>query len=135
MKITIDVPEMKCTKCDTTAAVQPHMLFSKSQPPALFREAFTPLMKTHTDATAIDDLGNVWGVLADDKPAGWVKGPQGIDLCAPCGALWRQVEASFLAAPPPVEIADEASDDGEPLPAAPSFVYGSIPQPVIHTRR
>ena len=133
MQITIDVPEMKCTKCDTAAAVQPHMIFSKShQPPAAFREAFTPLMKAHTDATATDDLGTVWGVLADDKPAGWLKGPQDSDLCPECGALWLEAGKAFLTplvvAVPAVELTDE---DGAPvkpaaLPPMPSMSYGSF---------
>jgi hypothetical protein len=140
MQITIDVPEMKCAKCDTVAAVQPHMIFSKShQPPAAFREAFTPLMKAHTDATATDDLGNVWGVLADDKPAGWLKGPQDSDLCTECGAAWLEAGKAFLApAPVAVPVVELTDEDGFPLPAAalppmPSMTYGSSPPP--QTRR
>ena len=131
MKITIEVPEMKCTKCDTTAPVQAHMLFSKSQPPAQFREAFTPLMKGHTDATASDSNGEVWGVLADDKPAGWMKGPQDSDLCAPCGALWIEAGRAFLAPPEsPAESASYAAAPLAPTPERsffPNTVYGSAP--------
>jgi hypothetical protein len=139
MQITIDVPEMKCTKCDNTAAVQPHMLFFKGQAPAQFREALTPLMRGRTDANATDSNGEVWGVLADDKPVGWVKGPQDSDLCAECGAAWLEAGKAFLApAPIVVPVVELTDEDGFPLPPAalppmPSMTYGSSPPP--QTRR
>lgn len=129
MQITIDVPEMKCTKCDNTAAVQPHLLFFKGQPPAQFREVFTPLMKGRTDANATDSNGEIWGVLADDKPASWVKGPQDSDLCAECGALWNDAGKAFLApAPVVVPVVELTDEDGAPVKpvAVPSMSYGSF---------
>ena len=131
MQITIDVPEMKCAKCDTTAPVQPHMLFSKSQPPAQLREAFAPLMKGRVDAHAVDSTGQVWGVLADEKPAGWMKGPNATDLCGPCGALWIEAGKAFLSPPEPAPLPELMDEDGLPvspaaLPPAPSMTYGSF---------
>jgi hypothetical protein len=130
MKITIEVPEMKCAKCDTTAPVQAHMLFSKSQPPAAFREAFTPLMKGHTDASATDDAGQVWGVLADDKPAGWMKGPQDSNLCAPCGALWLEAGKVFLTPPAPEPEDELVDEDGEPVVGSPTPTSSFLPNTI-----
>jgi hypothetical protein len=120
MKITIEVPEMKCAKCDATAPIQPHLLSFKGTVPPQLREALSAVMKERSDVTAADDNGGSWSVMADNKPAGWTKGPSSVDLCTSCTALWAEAGKAFLTPPPaPVELPEEPEVEAEPVDALP----------------
>jgi hypothetical protein len=107
MQITITVPELTCTRCATTAPIHPHLVYLKSQVPEQLRGAFSDLLKEPVATTAVDDSARVWSVLTNDKPVGWIVGPQASDLCETCGALWLEASKAFLVMPPPPPIVVE----------------------------
>jgi hypothetical protein len=133
MKITVEVPELKCTRCATTTPIQPHLLYFKGQVPEQMREAFSDVLKERPDVSALDSAGHHWGVLADEKPLGWVKGPLASDLCAACGAAWLAAGKAFLV-PATVEKPAELATKSVSAPAknvAPTRMMGRIvPAPV-----
>lgn len=103
MKITIDVPELKCAKCGITAPLHPVFLYARGAIPPQFREALTAVVKERADVHAADDGGRTWEAFADDKPVGWTKGPGQVDLCAACTMLWLEAGKTFLMPPEPSE--------------------------------
>jgi hypothetical protein len=122
MKITIEVPEMQCTKCSTTAAIRPVFLYVKGGIPPQFRGMLSDVVKELADVSASDDHGFTWEGFSDDKPAGWTKGPEQSVLCASCTALWGAAVKAFLVPlPPPPAV--EASLEPEALPPPPKHEH------------
>jgi len=120
MKITIEVPEMTCAKCCTTAPIQPVFLYAKGAVPPQFREALTTIVKERADVHATDDGGRTWEAFADDKPVGWAKGPAQSDLCATCAAEWTAAGKAFLTSS---EL--PAKLEAAPLPPPPAKEQGN----------
>jgi hypothetical protein len=125
MKITIDVPEMTCAKCNATAPIQPSFLYVKGAIPPQFREMFTAIVKARADVHADDDTGRTWEAYTHEQPVGWTKGPAQSDLCATCTALWTEAGKAFLV---PAEV-PAAEPEAEPLPAVPQ-VQSSAQRPL-----
>lgn len=104
MQITIDVDELKCARCGTTAPLLPHLLFIEAQIPAGVRHGLGNLFRGELEIGATDTAGRNWRVFSEQKPHGWASGPAGADLCTPCSKLWEASGRMFLTTPPPAPV-------------------------------
>lgn len=92
MRITIDTPDITCSRCAAVEAVQPHILKLAQLGPGARRPEFS----------VTDSVGGAWIVQAADRPAGWTAGPAGgadltRGLCPKCSAELSQAVESFMS--------------------------------------
>jgi hypothetical protein len=128
MRITIDTPDIACSRCSETAAIIPRTLH--------LAHPGTPQF----EASTIDSLGNVWIVEAESRPPGWTAGPSdganlSRGLCPACSTALDAAMQSFMAGgslemlPPAAAVPAAPPASPAPAPAASASPIRYIDRP------
>ena len=135
MKITLDVPSLRCARCAAEAPIRPQVLYPNAPIDPVFSEPLSEMYRIRPDAevVALDDMAQSWRVILASRPIGWTDLPTGEkgSLCTDCTAAWHSATKAFMVPPPPPVVEEAlavAADAPAAAPAAPNF-SGNKPSP------
>jgi hypothetical protein len=135
MKITLDVPSLRCARCAVEAPIRPQVLYPNAPIDPVFSEPLSEMYRVRPDAevVALDDQAQSWRVILASRPIGWTALPTGDKgvLCGDCAAGWHNAAKAFMVPPPPpvVEEALVLATDAPPAPVAEPAFSGNKPSP------
>lgn len=124
MRITIDTPDITCTRCGEVEPVQPHILKLARLGPGGSRPEFS----------VTDSSGSAWLVQSADRPKGWTAGPAGgadltKGLCPTCSIELKLVTESFMSG---AALEEVVADIAPATPAQNTTPIRYIDRPPTH---